>query len=98
MWQELQHYIGRRTTGTAAARYAIVPPGWSGTLPQGVTRLDVSTDKVWLWGRLRIAEGEDKAPVLALQKQFTLVPLSLFGKAAIAPAVAPLKPLPAIER
>ena len=97
MWQELQHYIGRRTTGTVAGRYAIVPPGWSGTLPPGVTRLDVSTDKVWLWGRLRIAEGEDKAPVLALEKQFTLVPLSSFGKADIAPAVAPLPPLPAIE-
>lgn len=97
MWQELQHYIGRRTTGTAAGSYAIVPPGWKGTLPDGMTRLDVSTDKVWLWGRLRIAEGEDKAPVLALQKQFTLVPLSLFGKADAAPPVPPLPPLPAIE-
>jgi hypothetical protein len=97
MWQELQHYIGRRTTGTAAGRYAIVPPGWHGDLPAAVTRLDVSTDKVWLWGRLRIAEGEDKAPVLALQKQFTLVPLSLYGKAGVAPAVPPLPPLPAID-
>ena len=95
MWQELQHYIGRRTTGTAAANYAIVPPGWSGSLPAGVTRLDVSTDKVWLWGRLRIAEGEATAPVLALQTQFTLVPLSLFGRADAAPPVAPLPPLPA---
>ena len=67
MWQELQHYIGRRATGTTAARYAIVPPGWQGTMPAGVTRLDVSTNMVWLWGRLRIADGEDKAPVLALQ-------------------------------
>jgi hypothetical protein len=80
MWQELQHYIGRRTTGTSAARYAIVPPGWQGELPAGISRLDVSTNKVWLWGRLRIAEGEDKDPVLALEQQFKLVPLSQLGQ------------------
>ena len=27
---------GKRTSGTAAASYAVVPPGWSGTLPAGV--------------------------------------------------------------
>jgi hypothetical protein len=97
MWQELQHYIGRRATGTAAARYAIVPPGWQGTMPAGVTRLDVITNMVWLWGRLRIADGEDKAPVIALQNQFTLLPLSLLDKADAAPSVPPLPPLPAIE-
>ena len=41
MWQELEHYIGRRTTGTAAGNFALVPPGWKGELPAGVTRLDV---------------------------------------------------------
>ena len=35
MYQELQHYIGRRTTGTKAGSYVIVPPGWKGTFPQG---------------------------------------------------------------
>lgn|GEM_PF-6355050 len=40
MWQELEHYIGRRSTGIKAGRYAIVPPGWSGQLPDGVTRLE----------------------------------------------------------
>lgn len=45
----------------------------------GVTRLDVTTDKIWLWGRLRLTQGEDKAPVLALQKEFRLTPLSAFA-------------------
>jgi hypothetical protein len=76
MWQELEHYIGRRTTGTKAARYVLVPPGWSGAVPTDATRLDVSTEKVWLWGRLRIAQGESADPVLALQKKFTLEPVS----------------------
>ena len=57
----------------------------------------MSTNKVWLWGRLRIAEGEDKDPVLALEQQFQLAPLSQLGKANEAPPVAPLAPLPSIE-
>jgi hypothetical protein len=75
MWQELEHYIGRRTTGTKAGRFALVPPGWEGSLPDGVTRLDVTTDKVWLWGRLHVSQAESSEPVLALQKGFKLEPL-----------------------
>ena len=93
MWHELEHYIGRRTTGTKAGRYAIVPPGWSGQLPSDVKRLDVTTDKVWLWGRMRIAQGEPAAPVLDLQKQFRLEPL---GASAGTPGSNALPPLPSI--
>jgi hypothetical protein len=96
MWQELEHYIGRRTTGTKAGNFALVPPGWKCELPAGVTRLDVATDKIWLWGRLRLTQGEDKAPVLALQKEFRLTPLSAFGKADAKPRTASLQPLPDI--
>ncbi|RWU22861.1 DUF1254 domain-containing protein [Pseudomonas alkylphenolica] len=76
MWQELEHYIGRRSTGTKAGKFVLVPPGWKGELPKDAKRLDVSTSKVWLWGRLHVIEGEDMAPVTALQKQFELTPLS----------------------
>jgi hypothetical protein len=76
MWQELEHYIGRRTTGTKAARYVVGPPGWKGPVPTDATRLDVSTIKVWLWGRLRIAQGEPVEPVHDLQSKFTLEPIS----------------------
>jgi hypothetical protein len=48
MYQELEHYIGRRTTGTKAGRYVLVPPGWKGPVPTDATRLDVTTDKIWL--------------------------------------------------
>ena len=62
MYQELEHYVGRRTTGTRAGRFALVPPGWDGHMPGEITRLDVSTRKVWLWGRIRVLDGEDLAP------------------------------------
>ena len=96
MWQELEHYIGRRATGTAAGRFALVPPGWKGKLPAGVKRLDVTTKKIWLWGRIRLAQGEDGAPVHALQDGFKLVPLGHYRKADAEPKVAALPPLPEI--
>ncbi len=94
MYQELEHYIGRRVTGTRPGNFALAPPGWKGELPAGVTRLDVTTDKIWLWGRLRLTQGEAVAPVLALQKEFRLTPLSAFGKTDAKLEGATLPPLP----
>jgi hypothetical protein len=91
MYQELEHYIGRRTTGTGPGRFVLIPPGWTGDLPAGLTRLDVTTGKVWLWGRLRVIEREDLAPVHALEQGFTLQPLE-----GTTPAAAALAPLPDI--
>lgn len=94
MWQELEHYIGRRATGTKPGDYALVPPGWSGVLPAGVQRLNVSTSKLWLWGRLRVKDGEDLKPLRQLQKQFTLRPLSQMNNASFKPKMEKLPPLP----
>jgi hypothetical protein len=88
MWQELEHYIGRRATGTKAARFALVPPGWDGPLPSDATPLHVSTHKVWLWGRLRMAQGEAPGPVHDLQDRFTLEPAA----GAVAPTELPALP------
>lgn len=96
MWQELEHYIGCRTTGTKAGRFVLVPPGWKGKMPADTTRLDVSTDKVWLWGRLHQAQGEPIKPIHELQNKFTLVPLSADGKRGYAAKTATLEPMPAI--
>ncbi|MGC1098716.1 DUF1214 domain-containing protein [Pantoea agglomerans] len=72
MWQELEHYIGRRTTGTKAGKFVFVPPGWKGELHKDATVLKVSTNKIWLWGRMRVSQGEDMAPLHVLQKDFNL--------------------------
>ncbi|WP_432723846.1 DUF1214 domain-containing protein [Jeongeupia wiesaeckerbachi] len=95
MWQELEHYVGRRTTGTKAGDFALVPPGWKGKLPKGVKRLDVTTSKVWLWGRLRVNDGEQTGPLLKLQQQFTLRPLSQMNNKNYKAPAAKLPPLPA---
>lgn len=91
MWQELEHYIGRRTTGTKAGKFVFVPPGWTGKLPADATALHVSTNKIWLWGRMRVSQGENMAPIHALQKEFKLQSLS--GKVYH----DTLPPMPALE-
>jgi hypothetical protein len=96
MWQELEHYIGRRTTGTKAGSFALVPPGWDGDLPAGMPRLDVSTSKVWLWGRMRVSADDDMDDIHALQDSFDLRPLSALGQANWAAPAARLPPLPQI--
>lgn len=97
MWHELEHYIGQRTTGTKAGKFVIVPPGWNGTIPKDAgTVLNVTTDKVWLWGRLLVKSGEDMAVPLALQKGFDLRPLSELGNAGYDPKAETLEPLPDI--
>ncbi len=97
MWHELEHYIGRRTTGTKAGKYAIIPPGWQGDLPKGITPLNVDTDKVWLWGRLRINDGEDANNLKELQDGFTITPLSQISNPNYVPKEEYLEELPNID-
>lgn len=42
---------GKRATGTKPGHCAITGPGWSGTLPEGDTRFEWPTDRVWVIGR-----------------------------------------------
>ena len=80
-WTEVFQVPGSRTTGTGAQTYAITGPGWSGTLPDGVTEYKSPTDMVWILGRIYCTgTPEDYAAVHALQDQCQLVPLSAWGK------------------
>ena len=80
MWSNVFASIGKRTTGTAAAHFLITGPGWKGTPPAGITKTYQSpTRYVWVNGQMQ-ADGPDEcAAVTALQKQYTLTPLSAWG-------------------
>src|SRR5215831_7074116 len=86
-WTNVFQDPGKRTTGTKAQKYAITGPGWSGTLPAGVTEYKSPTGMVWLLGRIYcIGTPADYAAVHALQDKFSLVPLSSYGKPYTPPA------------
>ncbi|WP_051046358.1 DUF1254 domain-containing protein [Nocardia asiatica] len=68
--------------------YVVTGPGWSGVLPEGLTRLAVPTPTVWLIVRIQV-DGEKDLPVVrSLQEGLRLVPLSAWQTGAPPPAPA----------
>jgi hypothetical protein len=83
-------YVGVRTTGTEAGDYAIVGPGWNGTLPAGVKQLPPSsTPWATILGRTFVKSGEDLKTIYAIQDQYKLTPLSQWGRPDAKPPVVP---------
>jgi hypothetical protein len=81
-WTDVFQDPGKRTTGTKAQKYAITGPGWTGTLPAGVTEYKSPTGMVWVLGRIYCTgTPEDYKAVHAAQDQVSVVPLSSYGKA-----------------
>jgi hypothetical protein len=85
-WTNVFQVPGKRTTGTGAQKYAITGPGWSGTLPAGVTQYKSPTAIVWILGRIYCTgTPEDYEAVHAVQGQVSVVPLSAYGKSYTPP-------------
>ena len=80
-FSEVIKVVSSINDGSKAQTLAITGPGWTGTLPQGVTEVKSSTAIVWLLGRIySTGTPEDYKVVNAIQDQFRLVPLSAWGK------------------
>jgi hypothetical protein len=80
-WTNVFQVPGKRTTGGKAQKYLISGPGWSGTVPEGVTEYKSPTGLVWILGRIYCTgTPDDYAKVHALQDKFSIVPLSYYGK------------------
>lgn len=75
-------YVGRRTTGSAAGHFLIAGPGWDGAVPDGVVATEPSpTPWILCLGRTLVDGPDDVPNVRALQSQYGLTPLSLWGSA-----------------
>ena len=86
-WTTVFQVPGKRTTGTKAQKYAITGPGWSGTLPEGVTEYKSPTSMVWIIGRIYCTgTPKDYTAVHKMQDEIALVPLSSYGKPYTPPA------------
>jgi hypothetical protein len=95
MYHNYLDCIGKRTTGTEGGTFAIVREGYNGRLPGGVKKTIVSkTSKVWLYGKLRVLDGENPMAVHDLQDQFSLKSLSNFDGGANPGSVTALPDLP----
>jgi hypothetical protein len=73
-WTNNIAYIGTRATGNEAGTFHIVPPGWTGAVPDG-PRVDASTTIVSIVGRFACAGPDDIEHVIALQDQLSLRPI-----------------------
>lgn len=92
MWTDVFAVVGSRTTGTKAGTYALVPPGWSGILPEGVVKIVAPTPVVWILGRTKTDGPADYANVHKVQDGYKLTPLSHWGKAHTPPTKQPTDP------
>jgi hypothetical protein len=91
MWTDVFASPGWRTTGTQPANFVLVPPGWTGTLPPGLTRIDAPTPIVWVIGRTKTDGPDDYAAVHQIQSGYKLTLLSQWGKTQ-SPPVAKIDP------
>lgn len=81
LWTDVFASPGKRTSGTGPQTYAITGPGWSGTLPKDVTRIEAPTATGWTLGRTQTNGKADYAAVHVFQDGLRAVPLSQWGKA-----------------
>jgi len=85
MWTDVFASPGWRTTGTGAGDFLIAPPGWSGTVPAKVTRIDAPTPYVWIIGRTKTDGPADYDAVHKIQAGYKITPLSQWGKQPVPP-------------
>ncbi len=78
---------GKRTTGTEAGNFLLTGPGFSGTVPPGMTEIKAPTNLVWILGRTQTNSQKDGATVVkSIQDGYRLTPQSKWGSSFI-PAI-----------
>ncbi|BAO45088.1 DUF1254 domain-containing protein [Thiolapillus brandeum] len=85
MWTDTFAVIGTYANGTEPGEYALCTPEWTGKLPDGVRRINVTTPVFWIIGRTQTNGPADYAYIRKIQDGFKLAPLSHYGKDYEAP-------------
>jgi len=87
MWSDVFASPGWRTTGTKAGNFLVTPPGWTGTVPEGMTELKAPTPYLWTIGRTKTDGVADYEAVHKIQAGYKVTPLSQWGKTVTLPPV-----------
>src|SRR5262245_8310956 len=93
-WSETLTSPGKRTTGTGEGWFALVGPGWKGTLPEHVQRVDCPTNTAWLIGRTQTNGPADFDFVHTIQQGYKLAPLSTYPQGLAPLSIPDLAQLP----
>jgi hypothetical protein len=80
MWTDVFASPGWRTTGTQAANFLVTPPGWTGSVPDGMQQIKAPTPYVWIIGRTKTDGPPDYDAVHKIQAGYKITPLSQSGK------------------
>src|SRR5208337_4026163 len=70
----------------------IVGPGWNGTLPSNVTKLQSPTNTVLINARTQQNGPVDFPAAVAFENNYTLIPLSAWGTTYAPPTNVPVNP------
>jgi hypothetical protein len=85
MWTDAFAAPGWRTTGSGEQHYALIPPCWSGSLPEGITGLTAPTPTVWIIVRTQTNGPADYEAVHQVQAGLAATPLARWGQPPGAP-------------
>jgi hypothetical protein len=88
MWSDVFASPGWRTTGTQPADFLVTPPGWSGGVPSGMSRINAPTPFVWIIGRTKTDGPQDYDAVHKIQAGYKVTRLSEWGKTPTPPKVS----------
>ena len=68
-------YVGKRTTGTDAGDFLLCERKWTGSVPGGMTRIELPHRSALVIGRVFAADDDDRQVAYGIAKQIQLRPL-----------------------
>src|SRR5262249_38477359 len=98
MWTNSFAYAGGAATGYGGGKFSLVAPGWRGSLPAGVTRIEAPTPWIELQPRVFVKDQADLAAAKAVLDRITIAGLAEYEGRAAPPEPAYDYEIPQLDR
>jgi DNA sulfur modification protein DndE len=83
-YQNSVAYVGCRATGTKEGEYAVTAPGWTGSLPPGVTKIESPTRHLLALTRTHVRSEQDLPAAQCALDRLPLPPAHVVGPRPVA--------------